>query len=66
MSSSWKSSVTAPPARAMPSRSGTVSIAMSRSAPSRKAERIAIYPTGPQPLMAMVSPSWMSQNSAAT
>ena len=32
-----------------PSRSGTVSIAMTRSAPSRKALLIANWPTGPQP-----------------
>ena len=38
------------------SRSGTVSMAMTRSAPSRKALRMANCPTGPQPQMAIVSP----------
>ena len=46
-------------------RSGTVSMAMTRSAPSRKALRMANCPTGPQPQIAIVSPAWMLQNSAA-
>jgi hypothetical protein len=46
----------APAARANPSRSGTVSIASTRLAPSRKQLRIAICPTGPQPQTAIVSP----------
>ena len=50
---------------AMRSRSGTSSIAITRSAPSRNALRIAICPTGPQPHTAIVSPRWMSQFSAA-
>jgi hypothetical protein len=37
---------------------------MTRSAPIRKALRIAICPTGPQPQIATASPRWISQFSA--
>ena len=60
-----KSRVIAPAACASASRSGTVSIAITRSAPSRKALRIANWPTGPQPQIATVSPPLRLQNSAA-
>ncbi len=49
----------------MCSRSGTRSIAITRSAPSMKALRIANCPTGPQPHTATVSPRWIVQFSAA-
>src|ERR1044072_5157339 len=60
-----ESSVSAPPSLAIISRSGTVSMAMTRPAPSRNALRIANCPTGPQPHTATVSPGWMLQFSAA-
>ena len=64
-SPSSKFIASAPPSIARRSRSGTSSIAMTRSAPSRNALRIANCPTGPQPHTATVSPRWMSQFSAA-
>ena len=51
--------------RAMRSRSGKRSMAMTRSAPSRNALLMANWPTGPQPQTATVSPGLMSQFSAA-
>ncbi len=59
-----KSIVIAPAAAAMRSRSGTVSMAITRSAPSMKALRMENWPTGPQPNTAIVSPPLMSQKSA--
>ncbi len=50
---------------AMASRSGTSSMAMTRPAPSTRAEWMAKSPTGPQPQTATVSSGWMSQNWAA-
>ena len=58
--SSSKLIVMAPPARAMSRRSGTRSMAITCFAPSSTAERIAIWPTGPQPQIATVSVGWMS------
>jgi hypothetical protein len=45
----------ASPARAMPSRSGRQSSAITCFAPSNTALRIAIWPTGPAPQIATVS-----------
>ena len=59
-----KSMVIAPASAAIARRSGTVSMAITRSAPSRKALRMANCATGPQPNTAIVSPPLMSQNSA--
>jgi len=55
-SSFMKSRVSAPAAFAMASLSATVSMAITRPAPRRKALRMANCPTGPQPHTAMVSP----------
>jgi hypothetical protein len=46
-------------------RSGTVSIAITRSAPSNNALLIANWPTGPQPHTATVSPPLRLEKSAA-
>ncbi len=59
-----KSIVIAPASFARARRSGTLSMAITRLAPSRKAERTENWPTGPAPIPAMVSPGWMSQKSA--
>jgi hypothetical protein len=58
--SSSKLIVIAPAAFAMDRRSGRRSMAMTWRAPSNMAERIAIWPTGPQPQFATVSVGWMS------
>jgi hypothetical protein len=50
---------------AMSSRSGTVSTAITRRAPRRKALRMANCPTGPQPQTASVSSGLITQASAA-
>ena len=55
----------APASLAIANLSGTASIATTRSAPSKNALRIAIWPTGPHPHIAIVSPGWMLQKSAA-
>jgi hypothetical protein len=57
--------VSAPPASAMASRSDTSSITMLRPAPSISAERIANWPTGPQPQIATVSPGSICALSSA-
>jgi hypothetical protein len=58
-------SALSPPAWAIARRSGTSSMAMMRPAPIISAERMANWPTGPQPQMATVSPGWICAFSAA-
>ena len=65
-SSSAKLTMSVAPAfRATAMRSGTVSIAMMRSAPSTLADWMANRPTGPEPQMATISPPSMPACSAA-
>ena len=59
-----KSIVMAPASCAILSRSGTVSMAMTRSAPFRNALRMENWATGPQPNTAIVSPPVIWQKSA--
>ena len=65
MSVCSKLSVSAPNFLANSNRRGKWSIAITRSAPIRKADCTANSPTGPQPHTATVSPGSMSAFSAA-
>jgi hypothetical protein len=56
--------VSAPASRAFASRYSKRSIAITRSAPSMYALRIANRPTGPAPQTAITSPPLMSHSSA--